>query len=436
VMVRNRGGLDPRIYIWGALEARLQSVDVVVLGGLNEGSWPAQTKLDPLLSRPMRDALSLEPPERRIGLAAHDFAQALGQPEVWLTRADRQDGEPRVASRWLQRLMAYAGEDLARLMRRRGNEILGWAQTLDHAIVTEAPTRPRPSPPVDKRPIQLSVTRIETLIRDPYEIYARSVLRLRPFEPLGKLPEAIERGNLIHNILEDFVRERPSGPYDGAAEKRLVAIGRNAFEGYRDFPEVMAIWWPRFERIARWFVRQEAAWGDVLARNVECVGKMQVTPEFLLTSRADRLDALAGGGLAIIDYKTGTPPSAREVGSLSPQLPLEGLIARLGGFDGVPAREPERIVYYRLTGRGDGGEKADRSELKRDKQTVPLADILATTERRLHELVAHFSEPDADYPSNKIPKPRRTFVGDYDHLARIAEWVATDQEEDDAAPPT
>ena len=114
-MVRRRGGLDPRIHIWGALEARLQSVDVVVLGGLNEGTWPAQTRLDPLLSRPMRAALSLEPPERRIGLAAHDFAQALGQPEVWLTRADRQDGEPKVASRWLQRLTAYAGEDLSRL---------------------------------------------------------------------------------------------------------------------------------------------------------------------------------------------------------------------------------------------------------------------------------------------------------------------------------
>ena len=112
VMVRRRGGLDPRIHIWGALEARLQSVDVVVLGGLNEGTWPAQTRLDPLLSRPMRDALSLEPPERRIGLAAHDFSQALGQPEVWLTRANRQDGEPKVASRWLQRLTAYAGEEL------------------------------------------------------------------------------------------------------------------------------------------------------------------------------------------------------------------------------------------------------------------------------------------------------------------------------------
>src|SRR6185369_7364452 len=123
--VRRRGGLDPRIHIWGALEARLQSVDTIVLGGLNEGTWPGQTRLDPLLSRPMREALALDPPERRIGLAAHDFAQALGHREVWLTRSDRQDGEPRVASRWLQRLTAYAGPKLAGEMRERGSEILG-----------------------------------------------------------------------------------------------------------------------------------------------------------------------------------------------------------------------------------------------------------------------------------------------------------------------
>lgn len=430
-MVRRRGGVDPRIHIWGALEARLQSVDVIVLGGLNEGNWPAQTRLDPLLSRPMREALSLEPPERRVGLAAHDFAQALGQPEVWLTRADREDGSPRVASRWLQRLMAYAGPELAGEMRARGRTVLNWARSLDAPGVTDPTMRPRPSPLVELRPKKLSATRIETLIRDPYAIYAQYVLGLRPFEPLGKLPEAAERGNLVHDILERFIRELPNGPFDRAAEARLIQIGRQAFDEHRDFPEVQAIWWPRFEKIARWFVREEATWGDVVMRHVECTGELAVTPGFTLSARADRLDALAGGGLAIIDYKTGSPPSPKEVRTLSPQLPLEGLIARQGGFEGVPAAEPERIVYYRLHGRGDGGEAADRTEWRRDGQPISLDETLADTERRLTELVAHFAKPEADYPSNKIPKPRRTYVGDYDHLARISEWVATDQEEEE-----
>ncbi len=224
--MRRRGGVDPRIHIWGALEARLQSVDKVVLGGLNEGTWPAQTRLDPLLSRPMRERLSLEPPERRIGLAAHDFAQALGHAEVWLTRADREDGEPKVASRWLQRLTAHAGEELGEEMRRAGQKILALARRLDRAGTDRPAGAPAPSPPVELRPKQLSATRIETLIRDPYAIYAQYVLKLRPFEPLAKLPDARERGNLVHDILERFVRERPRGPFDADALARLIEIGR------------------------------------------------------------------------------------------------------------------------------------------------------------------------------------------------------------------
>ena len=194
----------------------------------------------------------------------------------------------------------------------------------------------------------------------------------------------------------------------------------------------MALWWPRFEKIARWFVRTEAEWTDIMERRVERNGILQVTPDFLLRVRADRLDALADGGLAIIDYKTGAPPSFKEVRSLSPQLPLEGLIARAGGFEGIAATEPTRIVYYRLSGRGDGGEKKDLTNPgKASKETGGLPETLALTEQRLAGLVAYFARPEAEYLSNKIPKPRRTYVGDYDHLARISEWVATDQEDED-----
>ena len=432
-MVRRRGGGDPRVHIWGALEARLQRVDTIVLGGLNEGTWPSQTRRDPLLSRPMREALLLEPPERRIGLAAHDFVQALGQPEVWITRADREDGEPRVASRWLQRLTAYGGPELSKEMRARGEEILRWARSLDTPQASDLPKRPRPSPPVEHRPKRLSATRIETLIRDPYAIYAQYVLKLRPFEPLAKLPEAQERGTLIHDILEAFVRERPAGPFDWSAEARLLEIGRAAFDEQSDFPEVQALWWPRFEKIARWFVREEAEATDVLARNVECLGELQVTPDFLLSARADRLDVLTSGGLGIIDYKTGSPPTFAQVRALSPQLPLEGLIAQAGGFEGIPPTGPARIVYYRLNGKGEGGESKDLTSARKGGSSE-LAETLEITRGRLKELVDHFASPEAGYISNKIPKPRRTFVGDYDHLARISEWIATDEEDDSERP--
>jgi ATP-dependent helicase/nuclease subunit B len=430
-VVRRRGGLDLRIHIWGALEARLQSTDIVVLSGLNEGTWPSQSRLDPLLSRPMRAALALQPPERRIGLAAHDFAQALGHPTAWLTHAKRQDNEPRVASRWLQRLVAYAGPDLAREMAARGRRTLALARQLDRPLAVDPPKRPRPSPPVELRPKRLSATRIETLIRDPYAIFARDVLRLRPFEPIAKLPDAAERGTLIHDVLEEFVRERPAGPFDAAGLERLLVIGREAFSEYADFPEVLALWWPRFERVAAWFVQVEAARPGVMHRHVEGDGLLEVTPDFRLSARADRLDRMADGRIAIIDYKTGAPPPMNEVLALSPQLPLEGLIVRRGGFEGIAAAEPAELAYYRLSGRGDGGEVQDRSyrPAKGNKPEVTLTQALAMTEQRLLELVAHFASPEAEYLSRKIPKRGRVYVGDYDHLARVAEWVFSESEE-------
>jgi ATP-dependent helicase/nuclease subunit B len=435
-VVRRRGGLDSRIYIWGALEARLQSVDVIVLGGLNEGTWPTQTRLDPMLSRPMRAALALEPPERRIGLAAHDFSQALGHPVIWLTRAARQDNDPKVASRWLQRLTAYAGKELAAAMRDRGNAMLALSRRLDVPLAIDKPQRPQPSPPLERRPPRLSVTRIETLIRDPYAIYAQYVLDLQPFEALGKLPDAADRGSLVHDILEKFIAERPRGPFDRDAEARLLAIGREAFGKHSDFPEVIALWWPRFEKIARWFIRIEAQRTDVLERHVEANGRWEVTPDFTLSVRADRIDRLADGGLAIIDYKTGTPPAIDEVLALAPQLPLEGLMARRGGFDGIDPGEPSKLIYYRLSGRNDGGEYHDRSErqAKGKKTGVTLPQALASAERKLIDLVSHFADPSAKYQSRKIPKRGRVFVGDYDHLARVAEWTTTEEEIDDPGP--
>ncbi|SEQ50249.1 DNA helicase/exodeoxyribonuclease V, subunit B [Faunimonas pinastri] len=432
LVVRQPGGTDPRIHIWGALEARLQRVDVMVLSGLNEGTWPSQTRLDPLLSRPMRAALELEPPERRVGLAAHDFAQALGQKEVWLTRSDRENGEPRVASRWLQRLLALAGEGLAKDLGQRGEPILAAARAIDAPRAAVAPTeRPNPRPPLALRPKSLSATQIETLIRDPYAIYARHVLKLRPFEDLARLPDASERGTLIHDILQAFVEERPAGPFDDAARDRLLDLGRAAFAKFTDFPEIATLWWPRFEKIAGWFVAREAERVDIEERLLERSGVLQVTPEFRLTARADRVDRLVGGGLGIVDYKTGNPPSVDEVLTLSPQLPLEALIAEAGGFEGLDdPGEVERLDYYRLSGQGEGGEIAERGARKagRDKPEVTLRETIERTGERLRQLAGEYGREETGYLSRKIPRPGREFAGDYDHLARVQEWTLEGEE--------
>jgi ATP-dependent helicase/nuclease subunit B len=329
-----------------------------------------------------------------------------------------------VASRWLQRLAAYAGTAGAATMTARGETMLSLARRLDEPATADQPRRPRPSPPIELRPHELPATPVETLIRDPYAVYARFVLKLRPFEAVAELPGAAERGTLIHAILEAFIRERPSGPYDAAAYARLVEIATAEFAAYADFPEIGTLWWPRFERIARWFIAAEATRSDIVERLVEGKGRHPLAENFALGARADRLDRLADGTLAIVDYKTGTPPTVDEVLSLSPQLPLEAVIAKAGGFAGIPATGVGRLEYYHLSGRDDGGAICPRGFREGGrKPEVTLADCIALTETRLAELVAYFSRPDAEYLSRKVPKQGRVFRGDYDHLARVAEWT-------------
>ncbi|HMB47780.1 MAG TPA: double-strand break repair protein AddB, partial [Afifellaceae bacterium] len=431
VPVRPRGA-DPRIHIWGALEARLQHVDTIVLGGLNDGIWPLQTSLDPFLSRGMRDALDLEPPERRIGLAAHDFTQAMGQDRVWLTRAERQDGEPRVASRWLQRLTAYAGPQASTAMEARGGEMLVLARSLDDAEKPAGESRrPCPVPALALRPKRLPLTAVETLIRDPYAVYARHILKLRPFEPVAAQPGPAERGSLFHDALDQFVAQNSTGPFDAQAERRLLAIGREIFDRYLEFPDVQALWWPRFRAIANWFVTHEADREEsVDQRLTEVTGALDATDDLTLNVRADRIDRMKDGTLAIIDYKTGAPPGVDEVLSIAPQLLLEALIAEAGGFNGVPKAEVAQLAYYHLKGSGEGGKQELRGSRKaaKNKPEVTLDEAKERTGRRLTALARYYANPANGYLSRKIPRKQTDWQGDYDHLARVAEWAIEAEE--------
>ena len=197
---------DVRLRIFGPLEARLQTVDRLVLGGLNEGTWPGETQNDPWLSRPMRAALGLDPPERRIGLAAHDFAQALGANEVVLSRAGKVGGAPTVTSRFVQRLAAVAGNERWTAAVARGETILALARKLDRPAKVRPTGQPKPKPPREARPARLSVTEIEHWLRDPYTIYAKHVLRLQPLDAVDTPPGARDRGTTIHAAVGDFTK--------------------------------------------------------------------------------------------------------------------------------------------------------------------------------------------------------------------------------------
>lgn len=422
-VVRQAWGSHPRLFLWGPMEARLQHADVMVLGGLNEGTWPGEAGSDPWMSRPMRQAFGLPAPERRIGLSAHDFAQAFSAARVVLTRAVRVDGTPTVPSRWLLRLdavMEAAGVEFGDDARR----YLDWHGGIDRPEFFEKVAPPAPRPPVSARPRRLSVTEIETWMRDPYAVYAKHILRLRALDPIDADASAADYGSLVHGAIDRFLKAHPRGMLPADAEAQLLAIGEEDFHEAMARPGIWAFWWPRFVSVAGWLVRHENARRARVGRVVsEIKGELEVmgpAGPFHLHARADRVDVLTEGGLALIDYKTGAPPSAREVAAgYAPQLPLEGAIARAGGFDGVPAAEVAEMLFWRLKGGFDGGEERSAG----DDPAVLVTAALAG----LQGLIAAFDQETTPYAARPHPEHAPKY-SDYLHLARVREWATAGED--------
>jgi len=423
-MVRPRFGQHPRLSILGPLEARLLSADRVILGGLNEESWPTAAPIDAWLSRPMRQELGLEPPERRIGLSAHDFVQAACGSDVIITRSLKVEGAPTVASRWLLRIDSLLKGAGLKDGLTPETSYLHIAEKLDEPEAVMPGAAPQPKPPLSARPNRYSATEVETLIRDPYAIYAKKVLRLKPLDPLDADAGALERGTLLHQALENFARKYPdSTPTD--AEAAFLEMGRLAFKTAPNRPGVTAFWWPRYADVAHWMAIWEVELRAGLTRtHAEIKGELTL-PGFgramTLSARADRVDERADGSFAIYDYKTGTPPSKKQVeAGLSPQLPLEAAIAAAGGFvteSGAPlaARPVSVLSYLHLSG-GDPGaaEKKVSQDGSADAETV-LQGLIA--------LLQHYESEGTPF----LSRPRVQFQalwGDYDHLARVREWTA------------
>ncbi len=418
--VRDRDAPHPRIMIWGTLEARVQGADLLILGGLNDGSWPEAPAPDPWLNRQMRDRAGLLLPERRIGLSAHDFQQAIGAPEVWLTRAVRSDDAETVPSRWLNRLTNLlqglpdqGGRAALEQMRDRGKTWLRWSEMLEQAPRIAAAPRPSPRPPVAARPRRLSVTEIKRLIRDPYAIYAKHVLRLKPLDPLVQAPDALLRGIVIHEILEHFVKD---SVLDGALLTRdnFLKRAEALLDEHVAWPTARKLWLARLERIADEFLRAEISRrsdGGPIAFEA----KMRLTLEplgFTLNGRADRIDRNSRGALTIIDYKTGTPPSESQQAKFDKQLLIEAAMAEQGGIDGF---DPMAVASAVFIGMG-GTYKEVPAPLDKEPPDKVLAE--------LKELISTYLEPDQGFSSRRMMH-KDSDVGDYDHLARFGEWDRT-----------
>ncbi|MBF0129974.1 MAG: double-strand break repair protein AddB, partial [Alphaproteobacteria bacterium] len=417
-VVRPSHGGHPRLFIWGPLEARMQQPDLLILGALNEGTWPPEPAADPWMSRPMRRQFGLASPERRIGLSAHDFAQGFCAPRVVLTRSRKVDGAPTKPSRWLLRLDAVSRA--TGLDPRPSRRWLDWAVEVDRAHAFDPMPRPAPRPPVGDRPRMLSVTEIETWMRDPYAIYARHILRLKALDSIDADPGSAEYGSLVHAALDAFVKRYPAVLPDDA-KALLLGIGEETFAPVLALPGVWAFWWPRFERIAGWFVETERKRrASIAATHTEVGGRLELPGRFLLTAKADRIDVLKDGSLALVDYKTGIVPRPKEVAAgFSPQLPLEAAIARAGGFKGVSAGPVSELSFWHLRGNAEGGKETSAGK---DPEELARAAL-----EGLKGLIAAFDDPSTPYEARPHPamSPR---YSDYQHLARVREWSSGEGE--------
>ncbi len=412
IVVRARP-LDDAVRILGPLEARLQSFEHAVLGGLNEGTWPGAPDTGPWMSRGMMGAFGIDLPERRIGLSAHDFFTAAHQPRVTLTRARKAAGEPTVASRWWQRLAAFAGP-AANAARERGATLTAWAAMLDERPAGRPAPRPEPKPPVSARPTSFSVTEVARLVRDPYAIYARRILDLKPLEELDQEPGAGDRGELFHVVMAEFIGKGHHRAPDAAA--RFCRIVDDAIATLSFAPEAQALWGARLRYLAPYVVaaEQERA-GMADASLVEVAATTDLAPGPILRGRIDRID-MGAAGAEIIDYKTGNPPSGKQVKTfLEPQLPLEAALLRAGAVAGAPAELPLTGLAYVALGAG-------RNPVRWAGVAADDAAALADEARaRLTALHALYQCEDHGYLSRARPM-RDVDVGDFDHLARAAEW--------------
>lgn len=419
--VREPTAGHPGILFRGTLEARVEAADLVILGSLNDGTWPGLPAADPWLNRAMRARSGLLLPERQIGLSAHDFQQAIAAPQVWLTRAVRSDSAETVPSRWLARLTNLlhglpdqGGRDALTAMRAEGARWIAGARAMarPEGRVPPAP-RPSPAPPLALRPRQLSVSAVQTLLRDPYAIYAERVLRLRKLDPLTLGPDARLRGTVLHAVLERALTEGPP-PDDPAARATLLHIAAEVLDHACPWPMVRRLWLGRLTRVADWFLSGEVERrATATPRLFETRGQAEVPGTGVtIVAKADRIDLTAAGHAVIYDYKTGKPPSVKQQGAFDKQLLIEAALAENGAFAALGRVQVASAAYLGLSN---------------DPEVVaaPLADHPpAQVWAELATLLTAWADPGRGYTA-RMAMPREETPGDFDHLSRFGEWDRT-----------
>jgi len=420
-----------KVYIWGQLEARLQNPDLIIIAGFNETIWPKTVDSGAWLSRNMAIAAGLSAPEKKIGQAAHDFEMAMGNENVIISYSKRIGTTPALPSRFLQRFFAFIGEEAENTCLKKGREWLSQAERLDFEINPKPATRPSPCPIAAIRPKSLSVTEIMTLIRSPYDIYAKYILGLNSIDALGAEVEAKDRGSLIHKIFENFIKDKinPKAP---DAFEQLINISNEVFSSLTIRPNLQTLYQARFEIMAKRFIEFEIIRdAEISTRNAEISGKWELPAAeniFTLRGEADRIDIKNDDSLEIIDFKTGQLPSATEMREyLAPQLLLEAAMAQGGAFVDIKSAQVTSLKYIKISNSPDAFEVTDFANEGSLEQAID--EIIMRLSRHVQEMLFSDKTP---MSARVFPAPKQTFVGAYEHLARTGEWSLAEGVEDEA----
>ena len=421
--IRGDVEIHPLLKIRGPREARIAGDETLILSGLNEGGWPRALSPDPWLSRQMRAQAGLTSPERLIGLAAHDFQQAIGAKRVFLTRAKRDAEAETIPSRWLNRLVNLMaglpdrdGPAALANMRERGRHWLDLAGQLSRPRApVPAATRPAPIPPAPAFG-ELPVTDISLLIRDPYAVYAKRVLGLRPLNPLRPQPDAALRGQTLHSIVERLLKSRPSATTPPQALRdEFLRITTEVLAEQVPWPSARVFWQARMAGIADRIVADELArLAEGSPQIVEERGAVSVAGlDFRLTAKPDRIDLLHDGRAMIYDYKSGKPPSDSQIASFDKQLVLEAAMVRRGGFHSLGPIDVAGIRYIQLGGDGATSDREFSSLLEGQNWDGFV------------RLITGYLQGQMGFTAMRAPE-KVSYAGDFEHLARFGEWSLAD----------
>jgi ATP-dependent helicase/nuclease subunit B len=413
---------DNAIAILSSMESRLLHFDVVILAGLNEGSWPGNTAIDPWFNSNIAGDLGLVSEEHKIGLAAHDFYCLAHMPEVLLTRSNKIDGSPTTPSRWLIRLEALLKKvDKLKQVKPHKHKLQYWAEQLFLPKEYKDYIPQMSKPPFEVRPKELSVTQVEKLMRDPYGFYAAKILKLKPLDPIDKDPDQRDFGNFIHLVIDEF-NKLFSGLDPDQYLSTLLALAKHNIRHISARPIIQRIWLPRFTEIAKWLVEFETIRRKSPTNKIhsEIKGKFIFDTKYgpvTISAKADRIES-DNGLVTIMDFKTGIVPTNIDIlTGHSPQLTLEALIAEQGGFADLDANQKlivEELVYAQLA---SGSKLGNLSVVKHD-----LSKLIEAAKRGIKQLAEIYLDENTAYiicPSHK----HRPNYNEYEHLERIDEWL-------------